>query len=62
MPVGRALVRFLEPSDRNMPEIRFLSQPVGNRQHARDAKRESTKQAIEPIVEEGIHAHALPFS
>lgn len=61
-PVGRVHVRSLEPRDRNMPETRFLSQPVGKRQEARDAKRKSTKQTMKPLVEEDIHAHDLSFS
>jgi hypothetical protein len=42
-PVGRVVVVFFKPGDRNVAEVRFLSQYVERkRQHARNAKREST--------------------
>ena len=61
-PVRRVPVGFLEPSDGNMSEGRFLSQRVERkRQQARDAKYESTRQGMKPLVEADIHAHDLVF-
>jgi len=43
-PVGRVVVVFFKPGDRNVAEVRFLSEYVERkRQYARNAKRESTE-------------------
>ena len=62
-PVGRVLVRFLEPSDRNAPEVRFLSRCIERQgQRARDAKRESTEQGMDRSSRMIFTPHGMSFS